>query len=74
MTYLRRRLVPQRIRDKIKNSLTMDTRPEINEENLQRLVTLFDKDLAILGADLGVELSCTNFKQVVSNQQFWFRE
>ena len=65
MTYLRRRLVPQGIRDKIKHSLTMQKRPEIDAAHLSRLTELFNQDLAVLGEHLGVELSCDNYKALV---------
>ena len=72
MTFLRRTFVPQGIRNKIKSGLTMQKRPEIDESHLKQLITLFDEDLLSLGADLGVELSCLNFKQVVSIQKLRF--
>ena len=34
-----------------------------------KLLALFDKDLAELGAMLGVELSCANFKDVVREKE-----
>lgn len=68
MTFLRRALVPQSIRNRIKRSLTMQNRPEIDESQLKQLTTLFDTDLAFLGADLGIALSCENYKQAVISQ------
>ena len=66
MTFLRRTLVPQSIRDKIKSGFTLQERPEIDAVHLSKVIELFDQDLAILGEHLGVELSCDNYKQVVS--------
>lgn len=74
MTYLRRTFVPQSIRNKMKRALTMQKRPKIDEKNLKKITELFDKDLTSLGASLGVELSCANFKQVVSSQKLRFNE
>jgi len=67
MTYLRRKIVPQSIRDKVKNSLTMQQRPEIDAAHLSRLTELFNDDLAIIGKQLGVELSCENYKDLVTS-------
>ena len=65
MTFLRRRLVPQSLRDKVKKSLTMKKRPEIDAVHLANLTELFNQDLAVLSEQLGVELSCGNYKNLV---------
>lgn len=69
MTFLRRTLVPQSIRDKIKNNLTIQKRPEIDGVHLNKLITIFDQDLSRLGDSLGVELTCDSYKQIVSSQE-----
>ena len=61
MTFLRRRLVPQRVRDKIKDRLMMQQRPEIDAQHLKQLEDIFDKDLAGLKDWLGGELTCEQF-------------
>jgi len=72
MTFLRRALVPQCVRDKIKSNLTMQKRPDIDAAHLKKVVAMFDDDLSRLGDFFGVELSCDNYKQVVSRQDlFW---
>ncbi|MBE8232876.1 MAG: sulfotransferase domain-containing protein, partial [Endozoicomonadaceae bacterium] len=48
MTLLRRGLVPQSIRNKIKNQYTMQERPVIDEIHLKQLNTLFNQDLKSL--------------------------
>jgi len=68
MTFLRRALVPQCVRDKIKSNLTMQKRPDIDAAHLEKVVALFDDDLSRLGDFFGVELSCDNYKQVVCSQ------
>jgi len=68
MTALRRFLVPQSIRNRIKRQLTMQKRPEIDPAHLEKLTTLFNADLASLGSYVGITLSCDNFKQVVSHE------
>ena len=69
MTYLRRALVSQEIRDRIKNKLTMQHRPEIDEVHLARLIEIFNKDLAGLGTKFGIELSCNNYSTKVINKE-----
>ena len=61
---LRRNLVPKKIRNKIKSKLRMQERPVISEENISKLEAIFDKDLAILGEWLGVDINCHNFKEL----------
>lgn len=61
---LRRSLVPQWVRDRIKSRYRMEERPSPSPENLAMLTALFDEDLAQLGGLLGVELNCENFKAV----------
>jgi len=74
MTFLRRALVPQSFRDRVKKSLTMQERPVIDEAHLEYLTELFNKDLAILGQYLDVELSCDNYKWCVTSQNFNWSE
>jgi sulfotransferase family protein len=61
MTQLRRCLVPPIIRNKIKNNLSMQHRPEISEHQLKYLTTIFDQELSKLSAWLGTEITCDNF-------------
>ncbi len=68
MTFLRRSLIPKSIRNRVKQGLTMQERPVIDEAHLEYLTELFDKDLAVLGQYLGSELSCDNYKQSVVKQ------
>lgn len=69
MTFFRRNLVPQSIRNTIKSKLTMQKRPEIDDAHLNTLIDLFNQDLSCLGDSMGVGLSCDNFKNVVANQE-----
>jgi len=61
MTFLRRLLVPQYFRDRVKQGLVMKERPVISNVQLERLVGVFDEDLSVLGGWLGVDLNCENF-------------
>jgi len=64
MQTLRRRLIPQKLRDRIKGKLQMQDRPKIHEAQLERISSIFDRDLHILSPWLGFEITCANFRQV----------
>jgi hypothetical protein len=61
MTTLRRHLVPQFVRDRIKKKLTMQNRPVLDVMHVETLTKIFDADLKILGDWLGAELACNSF-------------
>jgi hypothetical protein len=61
MTVLRRYLIPQFIRDRIKKNLTMQNRPVLDAKHVETLTKIFDADLKILGDWLGTELACNSF-------------
>ncbi len=65
-TALRRALAPRRLRDWVKARLQMRTRPSLSAAKQTELAEIFDQDLKQLGALLGADLSCANFKQTVS--------
>lgn len=65
-TWLRRRFIPQGLRDAIKVKLRMQKRPTLGDEVRARLEAEFDRDLAQLGKWLGAHIDCQNFKQVTS--------
>ncbi len=73
MTQFRRLLIPKFIRERIKKNLTMQNRPVLSENTVNRLIELFDKDLAVMGEWLGLELTCTNFTQTVLNASLAWR-
>jgi hypothetical protein len=64
MAFLRRRLVPQSIRDRVKSQLTMRERPTLSPATRARLEQVFDEDLATLSDWLGTSLTCQNFDEV----------
>ena len=64
MQTLRRRLIPQRLRDSIKGKLQMQDRPRIDEAQLKRIRSIFDRDLQTLRPWLGFEVTCANFSQI----------
>jgi hypothetical protein len=61
---LRRRCVPQSVRDAVKRRWAMSRRPELSRTARQRLESVFDADLARLGGWLGCGLTCANFNAV----------
>lgn len=65
---LRRMLVPQALRDRIKSRWQMARCPELSDDARERLAHVFDRDLAQLGDWLGVELSCETFNSAVAQQ------
>ena len=65
---LRRRLIPERARSRVRKLWQIAERPEIARSQREDLCRVFDGDLARLGAKLGVDLSCENFKAVVASR------
>jgi hypothetical protein len=61
---LRRRFVPQSVRDTVKRRWSMSRRPDLSASVRWRLESIFDADLARLGEWLGIELNCANFTAV----------
>lgn len=69
MTFLRRTFVPQSLRDRVKDRLSMKQRPTLTESNAARVESIFDEDLSLLSEWLGVELSCANFDRKTETAQ-----
>lgn len=68
ISQIRQYLVPQAVRDRIKQMWQMRRRPTLSPDNIQRLTAIFDADLQTLGAWLGTPLSCATFKQATRDQ------
>ncbi len=66
ISQIRQYLVPQAVRDRMKQSWQMTDRPELSAENVAALTDLFDQDLAQLGDKLGVSLTCANFDDITA--------
>jgi hypothetical protein len=69
LAWMRRRLVPRSFRDQLKSIWQMREKPELDDAERARLETIFDADLAQLGAMLGVSLTCANFKTTVRDRE-----
>ena len=63
-TALRRTLLPRGLRERIKDRWRMKQRPQLSPSVLERVVRVFDQDLAELGELLGLELCCATFDDV----------
>lgn len=61
VSWVRRNLVPQWVRDRVKQLWMMQERPSLTAEERARLEQRLDPDVARLGRWLGVELTCRNF-------------
>lgn len=68
MTLLRRNLIPQFIRDRIKKNLTMKYRPVLDGMHVKQLTAIFDADLKTLGSWLGIEINCDNFATIALSE------
>jgi hypothetical protein len=66
LVFLRRCLVPQSLRDMVKARLRMKQRPALEDSNVARLESIFDKDLEVLSKWLNVQLDCNNFDDKTS--------
>jgi len=68
MTQLRRSLVPEELRDRIKQKLPLKERQIEGAPHLPLLEARFDEDLKLLGEALGVVLNCANFNEVTAQR------
>jgi hypothetical protein len=63
MAWMRKTLIPQSVRDRVKKQLRMQQRPVISPVQLARITEIFNNDLKVVSEWLGVELTCENFKR-----------
>ena len=67
MAWLRKALIPQRLRDRVKQQLSMQRRPEISSAQLARITEIFDRDLQTVGDWIDVQLTCENFNKAAKS-------
>ena len=67
MAWLRKALIPQRVRDRVKQQLSMQRRPEISSVQLARITKIFDQDLQTVDDWIDVQLTCENFNKVAKS-------
>lgn len=65
---IRRWFVPKQVRTWVRELWTMKKRPELTSDHIIHLQTVFNEDLATLGAWLCTDLSCESFKERVTQQ------
>jgi hypothetical protein len=63
MAFLRRKLVPRSLRDRVKERLSMKERPALQSSQVARLEEIFDADLRVLSRWLDTDLDCRNFDE-----------
>jgi hypothetical protein len=63
--FLRKNFVPVSLRNSIKERLQMKRRPVLSEDNIKYLQEIFNRDLAVLGTNLGIKLNCDNYLDTV---------
>lgn len=63
LKYLRRNLIPQQLRNRVKRGLTMQNRPALSDQNIIKLTDIFNRDLAELEPYLGKALTCETYHQ-----------
>lgn len=64
VTPIRRHLIPQAWRDRVKQWWQMREKPTPSETSIARLTAVFNEDLALLSQWLGLDLNCENFREV----------
>ncbi|MEO0398283.1 MAG: sulfotransferase [Pseudomonadota bacterium] len=62
-TFLRRALVPQALRDRVKGRLQMKERPTLSDAAQKCLRDIFDEDLATLSGYFDADLNCACYKE-----------
>lgn len=62
---LRRTLLPESVRNRIKSRWRMQARPELSPDALRWVTERLDPDLRDLGRMLGLELSCATYRDAV---------
>jgi hypothetical protein len=65
MTWLRRTFIPKSVRNKVKTSFTMQERPTLTDESLNKIKVIIDDDLKYLSTWLGITLTCDNYHEAI---------
>lgn len=64
VTRMRRHLIPIAWRERVKRLWQMREKPRLSDKSVERLIAVFDEDLAVLSKWVGLELNCANFREV----------
>lgn len=73
LSWVRRRLVPQTVRDRIKAYWKLPEKPRVCGELRERLERVYDEDLKQLGDWFGVSILTSSFREVVAEQSLDWR-
>jgi hypothetical protein len=68
LSHLRKAVVPQSVRNRVKSRWQMTDRPELSVASRKRLTKIFDDDLVQLSERLGTELRCDNWVDKTRNR------
>ena len=68
LSTIRRRLIPQSVRDRVKGLWQMQQRPQLSDSEQAWLEEKLDEDLSMLGRWLGMTLSCRTYVEAVTSQ------
>ncbi|GAB2516056.1 sulfotransferase family protein [Microbulbifer agarilyticus] len=74
-SFLRRALVPQKLRTALKTRMQMQGRPSLTESSLSKLDTVFNADLQLLSKQLSCRITLNNFKtEACAEAHHWLDE
>ena len=74
LSWVRRTLISQSVRDRVKQFWQMSNKPQLSPARLAELTHLFDEDLRQLGDWLGAELTCDSFRQTTAENDLQWRD
>jgi len=63
-----RSFIPRKLREFVKSRLRMPSRPDLTSATRARLEDSFNEDLAVISEWVGVDINCSNFKEVTRNR------
>lgn len=73
--FIRQNIIPQGVRNRIKQAWQITEKPELSLSVRKELMTALDYDLKSLGGWLGADLNCMNFKETVRSKALnWTKE
>lgn len=73
MAFVRRVIVPQKLRDYIKQMLVMKKRPELSDATIKKLNDIFDKDLRKLSQMTDEDISLDNYLSLAQSTNISLR-
>ena len=74
LEFLRRKLIPQSIRDFVKRQLIVKKRPKLTAENMRKLEKIFNDDLNTLSQLTDTRINLANYKETAKNKHISFTQ